>query len=135
VLYYDGRDGEQQCTVITSQRGPLTGKRIVRGRETECLEYYRQPAKHRLATIPDPTEYTSFPIVRKLRQKVSVLKNANTNCAWMDRDHRENTQPPARGTCGTYFAPNSIKNWSDREVYPGPGKTGNLPFRPDKKRN
>ena len=33
VLYHDGRDGEQQCTVITSQRGPLTRKRIVRGRE------------------------------------------------------------------------------------------------------
>jgi len=42
VLYFDGRDGEQQCTVITSQRGPLTGKRIVRGRENECLEYYLQ---------------------------------------------------------------------------------------------
>lgn len=40
VLYYDGRDGERQCTVITSQRGPLTGKRIVRGREGECLDYY-----------------------------------------------------------------------------------------------
>ena len=42
VLYYDGRDGERQCTVITSQRGPLTGKRIVRGRENECLEFYEQ---------------------------------------------------------------------------------------------
>jgi hypothetical protein len=42
VLYYDGKHGEQQCTVITSQRGPLFGKRIVRGRESECLEYYRQ---------------------------------------------------------------------------------------------
>jgi DNA polymerase (family 10) len=41
VLYYDGRDGERQCTVITSQRGPLAGKRIVRGRELECIEYYR----------------------------------------------------------------------------------------------
>jgi Holliday junction resolvasome RuvABC DNA-binding subunit len=42
VLYYDGCDGERQCTVITSQRGPLTGKRIVRGREVECLSYYRE---------------------------------------------------------------------------------------------
>ena len=42
VLYYDGRDGERQCTIITSQRGPLTGKRIVRGRENECLEFYEQ---------------------------------------------------------------------------------------------
>jgi DNA polymerase (family 10) len=40
VLYYDGGQGERQCTVITSQRGPLEGKRIVRGREAECLDYY-----------------------------------------------------------------------------------------------
>jgi len=42
ILYYDGADGERQCTVITSQRGPLIGERIVRGRESECLEHYRQ---------------------------------------------------------------------------------------------
>ena len=40
VVYYDGGRGERQCTVITSQRGPLEGKRIVRGREAECVEYY-----------------------------------------------------------------------------------------------
>lgn len=40
VLYYDGGRGERQCTVITSQRGPLEGKRIIRGREPECVEYY-----------------------------------------------------------------------------------------------
>jgi Holliday junction resolvasome RuvABC DNA-binding subunit len=40
VLYYDGGQGERQCTVITSQRGPLTGKRVVRGREGECVSYY-----------------------------------------------------------------------------------------------
>ena len=40
VLYHDGRDGEHQCTVITSSRGPLAGKRIVRGREEECSSYY-----------------------------------------------------------------------------------------------
>jgi Holliday junction resolvasome RuvABC DNA-binding subunit len=45
VLYHDGDRGEHQCTVITSQRGPLSGKRIVRGREGECALYYqdRQP--------------------------------------------------------------------------------------------
>lgn len=42
VLYYDGGQGERQCTVITSQRGPLTGKRIVRGREAECAQYYQE---------------------------------------------------------------------------------------------
>jgi DNA polymerase (family X) len=40
VLYYDGGHGERQCTVITSQRGPLTGKRVVRGREGECVSSY-----------------------------------------------------------------------------------------------
>ncbi len=42
VLYYDGRDGEGQCTVITTNRGPLAGKRIVRAREDECTSYYQQ---------------------------------------------------------------------------------------------
>jgi DNA polymerase (family X) len=42
VLYYDAGKGERQCVVITSQRGALKGKRIVRGREAECLQYYQQ---------------------------------------------------------------------------------------------
>jgi DNA polymerase (family X) len=42
VLYYDGGRGEQRCTVITSQRGALKGKRIVRGREAESRQYYQQ---------------------------------------------------------------------------------------------
>jgi DNA polymerase (family 10) len=41
VLYYDDGRGERQCTVITSQRGRLKGKRIVRGREGECVPYYQ----------------------------------------------------------------------------------------------
>jgi hypothetical protein len=36
ILYYDHDRGERQCTVITAQREPLRGRRIVRGRETEC---------------------------------------------------------------------------------------------------
>ena len=42
VLYYDGRDGERQCTVITSEFGRLAGLRIVRGREAECEAHYAQ---------------------------------------------------------------------------------------------
>jgi DNA polymerase (family 10) len=42
VLYYDGGGEERQYTVITSQHGALKGKRIVRGREVECVEYYQQ---------------------------------------------------------------------------------------------
>ena len=56
ILYYDGPDGERQCTVITSQRGPLFGERIVRGRESECLEYYRDANFHRAAS--DNTKQT-----------------------------------------------------------------------------
>jgi len=40
ILYYDGGGGERQATVITSQFGALKGKRIVRGREEECAQYY-----------------------------------------------------------------------------------------------
>jgi hypothetical protein len=43
VIYYDGTRGERQCTVITAMYGPLSGRRIVRGREAECLEYYLRP--------------------------------------------------------------------------------------------
>jgi len=43
VIYYDGRGGERQCTVIKSGYAPLAGKRIIRGREPECLEYYLHP--------------------------------------------------------------------------------------------
>lgn len=42
ILYYDGGLAERQATVITSQRGDLLGKRIVRGREAECEPGYQQ---------------------------------------------------------------------------------------------
>jgi len=41
VLYYEGRSGERRYTVITSEFGPLAGRRIVRGREAECVLHYR----------------------------------------------------------------------------------------------
>ena len=47
VIYYDGAGGERQCTVITSHYGPLQGRRIVRGRERECLRHYSK-------TVPIP---------------------------------------------------------------------------------
>jgi putative hydrolase len=42
VLYWDGDRRERQCTIVTSGFGPLKGLRIVRGRETECVEHYRR---------------------------------------------------------------------------------------------
>lgn len=41
VLYHDGSSGERQCTVITATHGPMAGKRIVRGREDDCVAHYR----------------------------------------------------------------------------------------------
>jgi DNA polymerase (family X) len=41
VYFYDNHHEEGQCTIVTETRGPLTGLRVVRGREAECREYYR----------------------------------------------------------------------------------------------
>jgi DNA polymerase (family X) len=37
VLYMDDGGGENRYTVITAERGPLRGRRIVAGREDECV--------------------------------------------------------------------------------------------------
>lgn len=44
VYFYDHHQIEGQCTVVTETRGPLTGQRVVRGREQECRGYYRSHA-------------------------------------------------------------------------------------------
>jgi hypothetical protein len=43
VLFYGRGDDEGQCTVVTERTGLLQGRRVVRGRELECEEYYRSP--------------------------------------------------------------------------------------------
>lgn len=44
VLYfYDDDHREYQHTIVTETHGRLLGKRVVRGREAECLEYYQGP--------------------------------------------------------------------------------------------
>lgn len=52
VIYADGGREERQYTVVTANRGPLKGRRIVRGRETECLELYRARSKRRRRRTP-----------------------------------------------------------------------------------
>ena len=46
IYFYDGDHREQQCTVVTENRGALAGKRVVRGREAECrdLQLEAQPS-------------------------------------------------------------------------------------------
>ncbi len=41
VIYYEKDGRQQQSTVVTAERGKLAGRRVVRGRERECREYYR----------------------------------------------------------------------------------------------
>lgn len=45
VIYRDDHDGHGRWTVITARLGRLKGKRIVRGRENECVEYYGQTGR------------------------------------------------------------------------------------------
>ena len=40
VLYFDGRDREHQATVVTARSGAVRGRRVVRGREADCLRHY-----------------------------------------------------------------------------------------------
>ncbi len=40
VYFYDDHHQEGQRTVVTETRGPLAGRRVVRGRERECRTYY-----------------------------------------------------------------------------------------------
>ncbi len=42
VYFYDEHHVEGQHTVVTETRGPLAGRRVVRGRETACGDYYAQ---------------------------------------------------------------------------------------------
>jgi hypothetical protein len=56
VLYVDGGRGERRYTIVSALRGVLKGRRIVRGREAECLEHYRQHGLHLPAAEPDYVE-------------------------------------------------------------------------------
>ena len=40
VYFYDDEHAEGQHTIVTEERGPLAGKRVVRGRESECRTFY-----------------------------------------------------------------------------------------------
>lgn len=40
VIYRDDHKGAGQWTAVTAHFGPLSGRRIIRGRESECADYY-----------------------------------------------------------------------------------------------
>ncbi len=45
IYFYDDDHREGQCTVVTETRGPLAGRRVVRGREQQCRHHHssREP--------------------------------------------------------------------------------------------
>jgi len=45
IYFYDGEHAEGQHTVVTETRGPLAGRRVVRGREAECRAWYAAQSK------------------------------------------------------------------------------------------
>lgn len=46
VIYcYDDHHQEDQFTLVTETRGPLLGRRVVRGRESECRDFYQTRAE------------------------------------------------------------------------------------------
>ena len=53
-LYVDGTGPERQYTVVTETRGPLSGERVVRGRESACRECYLGRASSKSATARTP---------------------------------------------------------------------------------
>jgi hypothetical protein len=40
IYFYDDEHAEGQHTVVTETRGPLVGRRVVRGREADCRAFY-----------------------------------------------------------------------------------------------
>jgi len=49
VIYHDDDDHvEGQHTVVTERHGPLVSRRVVRGREAECRNYYARDEELRI---------------------------------------------------------------------------------------
>ena len=48
IYFYDDQHHESQHTVVTETHGALTGERVVRGRESECREYYASLNKKKI---------------------------------------------------------------------------------------
>jgi hypothetical protein len=46
VIYFERDGADDQCTVVTEERGSLAGKRVVRGLEAECDQYYQSRSEY-----------------------------------------------------------------------------------------
>ncbi|HET9428574.1 MAG TPA: helix-hairpin-helix domain-containing protein [Allosphingosinicella sp.] len=50
IYYHTNSSAEGQCTIVTERRGPLAGRRVVRGRERECVRTPRARDAFAVAT-------------------------------------------------------------------------------------
>ncbi|MEZ5738313.1 MAG: hypothetical protein R3E68_01840 [Burkholderiaceae bacterium] len=55
IFFHDDEHVEGRCTVVTETRGPMVGRRVVRGREAECLQH-EQAATPGGGAAPDDTD-------------------------------------------------------------------------------
>jgi DNA polymerase (family 10) len=42
IVYFESDGEEDQYTVVTEWQGPLAGRRVIRGRESDCADYYHR---------------------------------------------------------------------------------------------
>ena len=59
VIYYEKDGHENQHTVVTEPHGPMKGRRVVRGREKECLAYYGHREAKKGSGVGSPEEFVS----------------------------------------------------------------------------
>ena len=77
VIYWSSDDhAERQCTVVTETSGELKGRRVIRGRESECAAHYAahgSPAAHAAHAEPAPPASPAVravpPAARSLRPR------------------------------------------------------------------
>jgi hypothetical protein len=80
VLYYSGNDRSGQVTVVTEWHGPLKGKRVVRGREADCLEVYGVSPHHESEVMRwEPDDSSPFleddpPVVEQLALEADTIR-------------------------------------------------------------
>lgn len=46
IYFHTDAEPEAQCTVVTETHGPLEGRRVIRGREGDCLKHYEDLPLH-----------------------------------------------------------------------------------------
>ena len=68
VIYCEGA-GDGQCTVVTEYRGSLARRRVVRGREAECIAYYHPNVRNGVRNRP----------TRRRRKVAGRDRRANVN--------------------------------------------------------